>query len=108
MCRASVFFPSEGGTRTPEAYHVIDWMEDCRDFGRYGAFIMNLDLVIGVDTAVVHLAGALGRPMWLLKSIQQLWRWLVEREDSPWISRHAAHFPQKKLGVFGTTCDARA
>lgn len=47
--------------------------------------IMNLDVVIAVDTAVGHLAGALGRPFWLpLNQFGQDWRWLLKRNDSPW------------------------
>jgi hypothetical protein len=49
--------------------------------------IMNLDVVIAVDTAVGHLAGALGRPFWLpLNQFGQDWRWLLKRNDSPWYS----------------------
>ena len=44
----------------------------------------NLDLVIGVDTAVVHLAGALARPVWTLLACGPDWRWMLGREDSPW------------------------
>jgi hypothetical protein len=46
--------------------------------------IANLDLVISVDTAVAHLAGALGQPVWLLLPFAADWRWLLSREDSPW------------------------
>jgi hypothetical protein len=46
--------------------------------------ISGLDLVIAVDTAVAHLAGALGRPVWLLQKFDADWRWLLDRTDSPW------------------------
>jgi ADP-heptose:LPS heptosyltransferase len=46
--------------------------------------LMNLDLVITVDTAVAHLAGALGRPVWILLPYAAEWRWLLDRTDSPW------------------------
>ena len=44
----------------------------------------NMDLIISVDTSPVHLAGALGKPTWLLIPYSPDWRWLVGREDSPW------------------------
>ncbi|MEI8197942.1 MAG: glycosyltransferase family 9 protein, partial [Phycisphaerae bacterium] len=48
------------------------------------ALIANLDLVIAVDTAVVHLAGALGKPVWTLLPFMPDWRWQLARLDSPW------------------------
>jgi hypothetical protein len=54
------------------------------DFADTAALVANLDLVISVDTAVAHLAGALGRPVWLLNRFDTCWRWLLGREDSPW------------------------
>jgi ADP-heptose:LPS heptosyltransferase len=46
--------------------------------------VAGLDLVIGVDTAVVHLAGALGKPVWMLNRFDACWRWFIGRNDSPW------------------------
>lgn len=63
---------------------MIDYMEDCRDMLDSGALILNLDLVISVDTSVVHLAAALGCPTWLLNRHESEWRWLLDRQDSPW------------------------
>lgn len=54
------------------------------DFAETAAAICRLDLVISVDTSVAHLAGALGHPAWLLLRHPPEWRWLLEREDSPW------------------------
>ncbi len=54
------------------------------DFGDTAAAIMALDLVITVDTSVAHLAGALGKPVWLLLPFASDWRWLEKRNDSPW------------------------
>jgi tetratricopeptide (TPR) repeat protein len=63
---------------------VIDWTEDLHDFSDTAALIENLDLVISVDTSVAHLAGALGKPFWLLNRYNTCWRWLLDRDDSPW------------------------
>lgn len=54
------------------------------DFSDTAAVIQELDLVISVDTAVAHLAGALGKPIWVLIPFASDWRWMLEREDSPW------------------------
>lgn len=54
------------------------------DFAETAAVIENLDLLISVDTAAAHLAGALGKPVWLLLPYVPEWRWLLERDDSPW------------------------
>ena len=54
------------------------------DLADTAALIAGLDLVIGVDTAVVHLAGALARPVWVLSRFDGCWRWLHDRDDSPW------------------------
>jgi hypothetical protein len=53
-------------------------------FGDTAAIIANLDLVVCVDTAVAHLAGALGKPVWLLLPQPADWRWMEDREDTPW------------------------
>jgi hypothetical protein len=58
--------------------------DDLHDFADTAALCDLMDLVISVDTSVVHLAGALGTPTWLLLSSFVDWRWLLEREDSPW------------------------
>ena len=59
-------------------------MDDCPDILDTAALVEGLDLVITVDTAVAHLAGALGKPVWLLNRFASEWRWLLERSDSPW------------------------
>ena len=70
---------------------------DLRDFGDTAAAIMELDLVIAVDTAVAHLVGALGRPVWVPLPFSPGWRWLLERDDSPWYPS-ARLFRQPKPG----------
>lgn len=63
---------------------LIDYTDRLRDFSDTAAFIANLDLVIGVDTAVTHLAGALGKQVWVILPNIYDWRWIVGRYDSPW------------------------
>jgi tetratricopeptide (TPR) repeat protein len=63
---------------------IEDWMSECDDMVDTAALMDALDLVITVDTLVVHLAGALGKPVWLLNRLESEWRWMLEREDSPW------------------------
>ncbi len=55
-----------------------------RDFGDTAALIAAMDLVVTIDTAVAHLAGAMGRPVWILLPFDPDWRWLLGRDDSPW------------------------
>ena len=68
----------------PAGMGLMDRTEELNDFAETAALIANLDLVISVDTAVAHLAGALGKPVWTLLPFVPDWRWLLEREDSPW------------------------
>ena len=63
---------------------IHDFTESLHDFADTAALVDALDLVISVDTAVAHLAGALGRPVWLLNRFDTDWRWLTDRVDSPW------------------------
>jgi tetratricopeptide (TPR) repeat protein len=72
-----------------------EWMIPLRDAGTDwlgdAALIANLDLVICVDTAVGHLAGALGKAVWLLTAFAPDWRWQLKRRDSPWYPRHTLY-----------------
>jgi len=76
----------EGGAEQLHEWQgqIADWMSDCDDFLDTAALIDNLDLVISVDSAIVHLAGALGKPVWLLNRFGSEWRWGLESESSPW------------------------
>jgi tetratricopeptide (TPR) repeat protein len=64
--------------------HVRQFGEALNDFADTAALIDNLDLVISVDSAVAHLAGALGKPVWLMNRYASCWRWLQEGDHSPW------------------------
>ncbi len=63
---------------------AADWGAEIGDFADTAAMISALDMVITVDTALAHLAGALGRPAWVLLPFAPDWRWLLDRDDSPW------------------------
>lgn len=65
-------------------FELIDFTGDLHDFADTAALLMSLDLVIGVDTALVHLAGALNRPVWTLLACSPDWRWLLNRSDTLW------------------------
>jgi tetratricopeptide (TPR) repeat protein len=64
--------------------NVINLGEEFEDFSDTAGVIDNLDLIITVDTSVAHLAGAMGKPVWVLIPYVPDWRWMIEREDSPW------------------------
>jgi hypothetical protein len=84
------FFSLQKGERQKDLkdfyvpHPMIDLMNDCTDFYDTACLISNLDLIIAVDTSVAHLAGALGKPVWMLSRLDGDWRWMVERSDSPW------------------------
>jgi tetratricopeptide (TPR) repeat protein len=63
---------------------LFDPMTEITDFADTAAIVANLDLVISVDTSIVHLAGAMGKPVFLLDRYDHCWRWLSGRSDSPW------------------------
>jgi hypothetical protein len=66
------------------ATNVTDLGRELRDFADTAAVIAQLDVVISADTAVAHLAGAMGQPVWIMLPAVANWRWLLRREDSPW------------------------
>ena len=68
----------------PPEIDFINLGDDLHNFSDTAALLANLDLLITVDTAVAHLAGALGRPVWTLIPFVPDWRWMLERPDTPW------------------------
>ena len=77
-------FPDEDRPFAQTLPHFVDLSAELGDFAETGALIKALDLVISVDTAVVHLAGAIGAEAWVLVPEPADWRWLLGRTDSPW------------------------
>lgn len=86
---------------------IFDAAPRLHDFSDTAALIMELDLVITVDTSVAHLAGALGKPVWILLPFDCDWRWFLGREDSPWYPS-ARLFRQKKPGDWASVIEKMA
>lgn len=81
----------------PKGIAVVNLTAGLADFADTAGMVANLDLVIAVDTAVVHLAGAMGKRVWTLLALAPDWRWLRDREDSPWYPTMRL-FRQRQLG----------
>jgi len=77
-------FPADDRAYAQGLTNLLEVTDELTSFAESGALIENLDLVISVDTAVVHLAGALNREVWVLVPMPADWRWLTDREDSVW------------------------
>ena len=75
---------SDAAADPPPGLELIDWSDELGDFANTAALVENLDLVIACDTAIIHLAGAMGRPVWTLLSAAADWRWLPEGDDTQW------------------------
>jgi tetratricopeptide (TPR) repeat protein len=71
-------------------WNVIDHGDAMKDFADTAAIISNLDLVITIDSAAAHLAGAMGKPVWVMLPYSADWRWMNDRDDCPW-------YPMMKL-----------
>jgi Flp pilus assembly protein TadD len=80
---------------------LVNWDKELKNFSDTAAVIANLDLVITVDTSVAHLAGAMGKPVWVLIPFVPDWRWLLERSDSPWYPTLRL-FRQPRFGDWAT------
>ena len=91
--------PAAQALQPPDGLSLIDPTSELIGFEDSAALIANLDLVISVDTAVAHLAGALGKPVWILSRFDGCWRWLNGREDSPWYPT-ARLFHQRAPGAW--------
>lgn len=104
------FVSLQKGLRDAEAAAVrsvgiLDQSSELGDFADTAGLIESLDIVISADTAVAHLAGALGKETWILVPFASDWRWMLERSDSPWYP--SAHlFRQKTIGDWSMPIEA--
>jgi tetratricopeptide (TPR) repeat protein len=89
----------------PPGLKLADFTDELADFEDTAPLIAALDLVISVDTAIVHLAGALDIPIWVLNRFDTCWRWQLGRTDSPWY-RSVTLFRQPALGDWDSTIEA--
>ena len=76
--------PALQAREAPQGMMLADFTDELDDFADTAALVAALDLVISVDTSVAHLAGGMGKPVWILSRFDACWRWLIDREDSPW------------------------
>lgn len=91
----------------PHGLPVLNLGPQMRDFADAAALVAQLDVVIAVDTAMAHLAGALGKPCWLLLPRYQTdWRWLDDRADSPWYPGVMRLFRQQTNGDWAPVIEA--
>ncbi|MGZ6012144.1 MAG: tetratricopeptide repeat protein [Caulobacteraceae bacterium] len=94
--------PGEGELRALKAQgwpgpDMLEVMDEVTDFADTAALVQALDLVISVDTSTAHLAGALGKPVWIMNRYDSCWRWLAGRDDSPWYPSMRL-FRQERMG----------
>jgi len=99
--------PAAEAREPPAGMRLVDWTPELDDFADTAALVAGLDLVITVDTAVAHLAGGLGRPVWILSRYDGCWRWLKDRQTSPWYPT-ARLFHQAAPGAWGPVVEAVA
>jgi hypothetical protein len=117
VARDAVFFSIQTGDRAgdagsaPEGMRLVRCGAELKDFADTAALLSELDLLISVDSAPVHLAGALGRPVWTLLPFQPDWRWRLDETVSRWYPTMRL-FRQQKSGdwdeVIGRVAEALA
>jgi Tfp pilus assembly protein PilF len=101
--KAEAGLPEESTEDFADRPDFVNWMGDVTSFADTAALIDCLDLVLGVDTAVIHLAGALGRPVWLANRFDSCWRWGERAGESAWyptLQEFRQNRPGDWAGVF--------
>jgi len=83
ICLQKEFGPADA-TSLGQLRQIVVYGDELKDFADTAAVLDQLDLVITIDTGVAHLAGAMGKPVWILLAYNADWRWLLDRDDSPW------------------------
>jgi hypothetical protein len=111
LARANVDFynlqlgpPGLQAANPPQGMKMIDLTSMIGDFADTAALVSELDLVVSVDTAVVHLAGAMGKPVWVFLQFTPDFRWLLEGDTTPWYSSMRL-FRQKSFGDYAEVID---
>jgi len=95
---------SEQASAVPAGMKLVDLTAEIDDFADTAALASNLDLIITVDSAMAHLAGAIGKPVWILTPFAPDWRWMLKRQDSPWYPT-ARLFRQPARGDWATVVE---
>ena len=96
---------AESQAATPAAgLQPINLASELHNFADTAAIMCNMDLIVTTDTSVAHLAGALGRPAWVMLQFTPDWRWHLNRQDNPWYPTMRL-FRQRKLGDWSGVID---
>lgn len=102
----SLYKPTTDAVRqAPPPLPMLDWTAELADYSETAALIAELDLVIAVDTSVAHLAGAMGKPVWILLPYVPDWRWMLNRDTTPWYPS-ATLYRQSRPGAWPEVIDA--
>jgi hypothetical protein len=99
--------PGEQAANPPEGMRLVDLTSMIGDFADTAAMVSHLDLVVSVDTAIVHLAGAMGKPVWVMLPFTPDFRWLLRGESTVWYPSMRL-IRQKKLGAWNDVIDRTA
>jgi tetratricopeptide (TPR) repeat protein len=96
--------PGEDAKELPPRFELTNLGPELEDFSDTAAVMSFMDIIISTDTSVAHLAGALGRPVWVMLQFMPDWRWLLEREYTPWYPTMRL-FRQKRFGDWDEVID---